>query len=119
MSNVVTGLIEVEVSDGRTIKLLFDFNTFVDAEEATGLDVNELVEGLKNRTLSARRQRAFFWCALREHQPEMTEREAGRLLVELADGLQKAMEAALPEAEEAGEEAGAHPPRPAGTGTSS
>lgn len=124
MSNPVAGLIEAKTSDGRVIKLLFDFNTFIDAEEATGLDSEELMKRLaadpKDKAapkLSLKQQRAFFWCAMREHQPEIDEREAGRLLVELAGDLEKAMKSALPKPEEAGGEADGNPREPAGTGT--
>ena len=127
MSNAIKGVIEAHVSDGRTLKLVFDMNTWADAEEETGRSLQELMSGIQTNSLSAKHQRALFWCALKEHQPEITLRDAGSVFVELAEAMAKALEAALPAAAaeptgdggEAGGDAAADPPMKAGTGTSS
>lgn len=119
MANAVKGAIEAKVSDGRTLTMVFDMNTWADAEDETGLKLDALLDGLKSNSLSAKQQRALFWCALKEHHPEIDLREAGRLFVELAEAMSKAMESSMP-VEEAGDEAEADPPlRVVGTGTNS
>lgn len=127
MTNKVQGVIEAHISEGRTIKLVFDFNTWADAEAETGLKLKQIVEGLKAGSLSAVEQRALFWCAMREHQPEMTLRDAGRVLAECAEAMAEAVGASMPpdddelvDEEEAGEDREAGPQLSAsGAGTNS
>lgn len=122
MSNQVQGVIDAKLADGRTIKLLFDFNTWVEAEELTGLDMKVLIDQLRTGSISAKNMRSLFWCAMKEHQPEITEREAGSILTEAASAMRDALGASMPQAdeEEAGEDRESGPPLSAtGTGTSS
>lgn len=122
MSNQVQGVIDAKLADGRTIKLLFDFNTWVEAEELTGLDMKVLIDQLRTGSISAKNMRSLFWCAMKEHQPEITEREAGSILTEAASAMRDALGASMPQAdeEEAGEDREAGPPLSAtGTGPSS
>lgn len=111
MSNLAQGVVEATLKSGAKVKMVFDMNTWADAEEETGLTVHQLVEGLQNKTLSAKHQRALFWCAVKEHQPDLTLREAGAMFIELAEALEKAMKASMPEPEEAGADATQDPPK--------
>ncbi len=128
MGNPIKGEVDAKLADGRTIKLLFDANAWIEAEELLGKPVQDILDEISSGRASLKTQRAIIFGALREHHPEMTERDAGKVLIEAAEAMAKGIEGAMPPAEagagagdgEAGDDATAHPrKRRAGTGTSS
>jgi hypothetical protein len=111
--------------DERTYTLLLSFDALVNIEEATGQDIGAVFESLKDRP-RLKTIRHVFFAALRENHPELTERLAGELLLQTSMqdvvlAIQRAGEAAFPQAaDDAGGDGGAHPPKAAaGTGPSS
>lgn len=89
-------------SKGKEYHLTFDMNTFADLEEEYGSTQN-FIEELKK--ISVKAFRKMFWFSLRDEYPDMTEREAGKLIgldnaseiIESVTGILTAFGDALPE----------------------
>lgn len=80
MANPVKGEVGFEVDD-KTYTLLLDINALCIVEERLGIkSITELEfgEGMSIRTI-----RSIFWAGLQEHHPDLTEKEAGRLMTGL------------------------------------
>lgn len=141
--NPMKGESEVTLSDGRTLKFAFDANAWIDIEEMSReelgarltmkqiLDRLSPKEGEDEPEPDLKFQRLIIWAGLRKHQPEITIREAGAMLVEAAQAMADAVNGGMPqgedeprpavdvdaEDEEAGTDADAGPILPAETGT--
>lgn len=83
-------------ADGQTWRLRFDFNAMADFEAETGKNALQALEGMETGTASAQDIRALVWAALRDGHPDVTLRQAGRLVVEGLQAFQKAAVSALP-----------------------
>lgn len=83
--------VEIDLGDGRVRRVMFDFNSLVEFEDATGLSI----QGLNPNQLKARHLRAFVWAGLLRDDPEITEETVGRLLHggNVVDVLQTVMQA--------------------------
>lgn len=82
--------------DGKTFTAVLDFNTLADFEEETGENALARFAEVEARPLSARETRVLFWAALRECHPELSVRDAGRLLMAGQGALEAAMVSAFP-----------------------
>lgn len=67
---------KVTLTGGEELELTFNFNTIVDFEDATG--INLMAGGFENR--SPRVMRALVWALAKPSHPDLTEEQAGALL---------------------------------------
>lgn len=110
--NPMKGESEVTLDDGRTLKFAFDANAWIDIEE---MSREELGEQLTMRQILERLspkqdeeepepdlkfQRLIIWAGLRKHQPNITIREAGAVLVEAAQAMADALTGSMPQGED-------------------
>lgn len=86
-------------ADGQTYTLRLDFNAMCELEDATGENAMTIIEQYEKGEISARSLRALFWAMMREHHPEATLKDAGRLLSQAPDAIGSALAAAAPDAE--------------------
>lgn len=119
MANAVKGQKSFEV-DGQTYLIEFTPNGFCELEDKTGkatmaflVDLGEAAEGA---ALRFRDVRLLFWAGLQEHHPDLSEREAGRLmralggLVDAMSVIQDAIALSMPDSGEGAEGEGENPP---------
>jgi hypothetical protein len=99
MANPINGVAEVVLGDGRTLKLAFDANAWVEVEEASGLEVPEIIDKLTTGKVSMKLQRTIMWAGFRKYHPEIGIEEAGALLFEAADAMQRALGGGMPQGE--------------------
>jgi hypothetical protein len=83
-----------------TFTLVFDVNAFCELEEETGLGVTELIEQIQDRP-SFKLLRSIFCAGLQTHHPKTSIKETGEIMSDagldvIKDGLQKALQAAMP-----------------------
>ena len=109
--NPLKGEAEAKLEDGRTIRLVFNANAWIAAEELLGKSTPEVLAELATERASLKTQRAIVWAGLRKHHAEIELEEAGDLLVELAEAMGKGLTGGLPQAEEGASEDGEDPPR--------
>ncbi len=129
MGNPHRGEASFEVA-GRAYRLKFDWNAAAEFEEAAGRPLSDALLDVAREKLSAKSLRAMLWAGLQPHHPEVTLKDAGRLIDEMGRReAQRLMGAALryyfPELVESEKEAGAagqgagltggNPPGPAAT----
>lgn len=69
---------KLELDRERTLRL--DYNTFADIQEATGLNALEGEPFQEQHITQPRVLRAVLWACLRDEDPELSERDAGRLM---------------------------------------
>lgn len=123
MADPTKGEVAVNLSDGRTVTLCFDINAFIDMSDELGIDVPEIVKKLqdKDNPPSLKFQRVVMWGGLQKHQPDMSIRDAGEILVEASEAMAKSLGGAMRQDDgEAGNDADADPPKPRrGTATKS
>lgn len=62
----------------RTLRL--DYNTFADIQEATGLNALQGEPFQEANITQPKVLRAVLWACLRDEDPQLTERDAGRLM---------------------------------------
>lgn len=108
MANGIKGEVAVEYG-GSTYTVALGFNAMATWETEADLPTSALkyIEEKGDR-LSARDMRHFYWCGLREHHPDITIEDAGRILSAHPGSFMKAMVAAFPEADP--DAAGKKPP---------
>ena len=68
----------LELDRLRTLRL--DYNTFADIQEATGLNALEGEPFQEEHITKPKVLRAVLWACLRDEDPQITERDAGRLM---------------------------------------
>lgn len=103
-------------ADGKTWRLRFDFNAMADFEAETGKRIFDVLEGMEEgaaKSASASDVRALFWAMLREHHPDVTLRDAGRMVTQGMEALNAAALSALPSPEPESEESDAEKPKAA------
>lgn len=81
--------------DGKSYSVVVDFNALADFETETKANALVRFAELETNPFSAAETRALFWAALRDGQPDITIREAGRLLVSGQAALKAAMCSAM------------------------
>lgn len=84
---------------GKTWTLRLDFNAMADFEEQTGKGFLLTLEAMGTGAASANDIRALFWAMLQDHHPELTIREAGRMVTAGMSALNQAAISAMPSAE--------------------
>ncbi|MFS0736932.1 hypothetical protein ABC347_07770 [Sphingomonas sp. 1P06PA] len=104
MGNPFRGAIDIE-ADGQRYTLTLDFNTFVEIEEATGLDMQALGPALSDSP-SAKLVQTVFWATLLDQHPDVTPRDAGRLISAIGldgfgDAFNRLFAAVMPKADTA------------------
>ena len=119
MANALRGEASFEAG-GRTYHLKYDWNAAAEFEEAAGRPLSDALLDVAREKLSAKSLRAMLWAGLQEHHPEVTLKEAGRLIDRIGRReAQRVMGVALryffPELEPEGDGKAAGPPAPAGT----
>lgn len=125
--NPMKGETEVELADGRKLKLVFNANAWIAAEDELGKSTPEIIAELQSGKASLKTQRAVMYGGLRKYHPEVGLEEAGDILLEAAGEMAKALSGGLPQGEEeppsefddeeAGSEAEPGPSVAAGAGT--
>lgn len=100
MANKFKGEVQVVV-DGVTYTLRMDMNAMCAFEELTGKKAIPTLEAMEveGGMGSVSDMRAFMWAMLQEDHPEVTLKDAGRIMSENVDALGEAIAAAAPEAE--------------------
>lgn len=93
---------EIELN-GEKLTILFDFNAFAALEEATGKNIEDLLEEFSGG--SFRTLRLFFWAGLLHERPDLTILEAGKMIdlakfQEIVIAVGKALQKALPQTQE-------------------
>jgi hypothetical protein len=86
MANKLKGEVGFDV-DGARYTLAFSINALCELEEKLGgavVDLGTMMTGGKRFST----MRSVFWCGLTEHHPELTEKEAGKIMT--AIGFNKA-----------------------------
>lgn len=86
-------------ANGIVWKLCFDMNAIADFAAATGREKDPLpdvVDIIGSGQLSVADNRSLVWALLREHHPDVTEREAGRLAFVAMEAMSQAIASALP-----------------------
>lgn len=109
--NPLKGEAEATLEDGRTLRLVFNANAWIAAEEVLGKTTPEILAEIASEKASLKTQRAIVWAGLRKHHPEIEIEEAGDLLVELAEAMSRGLTGGLPQAEEGASDDGEGPPR--------
>lgn len=125
MANRLFGEAELDLGEGQSYTLRFDFNSLAEAEDAADMGIEEMLESVNSGSPRLRVAKALLWGALRHHHPDITLDEAGDLLSQDTEKVSGAMGRGLQEM--AIRKQGANPPkgtvaskRPSpGTGTSS
>lgn len=115
MALIQRGEASFSAADGTLYRIVLDFAAFAEAEEASGLQINDLMRAMTNPRL--KHLGAILYGGLLEHHPDMTPRRALNLLGEgeaVGAALGKAIEGAMPKPGPSAE-GKARPPR--GTGT--
>jgi len=97
MANRFRGEIEA-VLDGRSYRLVLDFNAMCELEDMTGRSAAEILQGFDGGTIRFADLRAICLAALKRHHPEMTAPEAGDLLSADMDLPARLIAAAMPDA---------------------
>ena len=88
------GVVAFDV-DGKTWRLVCDMNALADFEVMFGVNALEVLDG-DPKKLSATYMRGLFWAMLQEHHPDVSVREAGKLLAVAQDKMGEALLAAFP-----------------------
>ncbi|NEX45185.1 gene transfer agent family protein [Pseudotabrizicola algicola] len=96
--------------DGEIWRLRFDFNAMCDFQEATGKPIFATLEAMEAGGADPADIRALFWAMLRDAHPDITLRQAGRMVTQGMGALQKAAMSALPSAQP--DEGGEQPEKP-------
>lgn len=90
-------------AEGRTWRLRFDFNAMADFEAEAGKGAFDVLEAMQTGKAKATEIRLLFWATLREHHPEITIREAGRMIFAGMEAFHAAAASAMPAPEPGGE----------------
>lgn len=106
MANRFRGEAEA-VLDGRSFRLVLDFNAMCELEDMTGRTAPEIMAEFDAGKVSFKSLRAVCLAALRRHHPEATPQDAGDLLSADMDLPARLIAATMPEA--AGAPAGKRP----------
>ena len=101
MANRTRGEVSFKAGDA-TYTLQFSINAICDLEEALDLPVEQIAEMFDGGSVRMRDVRTFIWAGLREHHPDIEEREAGRIATEVGvdaviEKVGEAFRAAFPE----------------------
>lgn len=96
--NAARGLVTLTGDDGRDYVLSFSLNAMCAVEEALGAPLMELQAQLD--APSATDLRGLLWALLRDHHPDVTLQDAGRIAAvsKVAEAVTRAIAAAQPEA---------------------
>lgn len=89
--------------EGATWRLRFDFNAMCDFQETTGKPIFATLEAMEAGGADPFDIRALFWVMLRDAHPDVTLRQAGRMVTQGMAALQAAALSALPSADPANE----------------
>jgi hypothetical protein len=87
--------------DGKTWTLRLDFNAMADFEAETGRPFLTTLEAMGEGTAPMGDIRLLFWAMLRDHHPDVTIRQAGRMVTSGMDALSAASLSALPSGSDA------------------
>lgn len=113
MTNPIKGEVPLTLSDERELVLVFDMEALIEAEEAYGKPLPELMIDLAHGYMRA--GRALLFGALRAKHPEISMRDAGEMFradtVAINTALEQALTAAFPKAGAQEEEGNVPPPR--------
>lgn len=104
MANAFKGQVSI-THEGERLTLTLDFNALADFEGETGRNALEVLEAFeRKKSMSLGDMRAFIWAALIQEHPEMTLKDAGRILSSNRSSLSKMLAAIQPDPAPAGEE---------------
>lgn len=97
MANKTKGQVEL-VLEGATYTAALDFNALAEFEQVAGVE-NALAAIDDVAKLGATKLRLLMWCALRQHQKEISLEDAGRIVTGNLTKLAEMIVAAFPEAQ--------------------
>jgi len=103
MSNPLRGDVELKTPD-KAYTMRMSVNAIINLEDHFEMGINDIADMLGDeKGMRIRNVRTVVWYALKDHQPEITEEEAGEAITQAGFGqtvlaIQKAMTAAFPEA---------------------
>lgn len=95
------------VSSGKEYLLHFSLNSIIEVEAAAGTDINSVLAKLNSNPPDFLTMRLLLWALLIDHQPEITQKEASKLMPQggfpvLSKTLQRAISIAMPSDDGAG-----------------
>jgi hypothetical protein len=96
MANKVFGEARLTV-DERELTLRFDFNAMCEAEEASGIGTDAMMEAMSGNRPKLKIARALLYGGLRYHHAEIALDEAGDLFMSDGEAVSKAMHKAMQE----------------------
>lgn len=110
MGNSSRGSVALQVGD-TAYTVSFSINALCELEDAFGVTVQE-VGALFGENASMKDVRKLARCALSDHHPDVSDKEAGKVVSDAGlpafmDAVQKAFKLAFPEASDAGKAPGA------------
>lgn len=88
MGNALKGEVTIDLGD-ENYTLVYSVNAIIALEEKTGLPITRIGDFLGGEAFSFANARTFFWAGLIEHQPDLSERDAGDIMSEL--GVEQAL----------------------------
>jgi uncharacterized protein YbjT (DUF2867 family) len=87
--------------DGKTWTIRLDFNAMADFEDNTGKDLLATMEAMSKGDAPPADMRAAVWAMLLDHHPDVTIRQAGRMVGVGMEALGRAAVSGLPTSSEA------------------
>jgi hypothetical protein len=99
MANAFLGEASAKVN-GRVYTLRLDFNALCAFEEKTGEDALAVVAAMEKGKFKVTQLRTLVLAMLQKHHPDATAEEAGDILSEDSDALQRVLSAARPEVDQ-------------------
>lgn len=88
--------------EGKKYTLVLDFNAMAEYEGLAKENAMDVLRAHDDGTITATQLRALFWSMLLEHHPEVTIREAGRMVISASEKLGEALLLASSETDPSG-----------------
>lgn len=93
MSNTIRGILELE--NGMTMQ--FDYNALATFEDISGKEALVVMGQFDKGRVSISDLRNLYFASLKRHQPTITIDEAGDVMTDYPDAIQKVIAAAMPD----------------------
>lgn len=116
MTNRIKGEVPLKLRDGRELIVVLDHEALIEAEAAYGKSLQALIADAAAGFMGA--SRALLYGALHSHHPDLSLKDAAKILFENAEtagaALSQAYEASMPDPSKASAEGNGEAKRPAG-----
>lgn len=83
MAHLLKGEVAINLADDESYTLVYSVNAIIALEQETGLPITRIGEFLGGEAFSFGNARTFFWAGLIEHQPDMSQDDAGSIMSQL------------------------------------